>query len=118
MRRAMVAILAAAGMAALLVGTLAPTASAGRWDLPGYKKCGTFRAAYVIHVYAKHTRCKIARRVQREYWLAPRRRLVIHNGGAGAAGWVTLKRYPGWRCTSGSGGGACAKGRKQAAYQN
>jgi hypothetical protein len=93
-------------------------AAAGRWDLPGTRKCGTFRSTYVIHVYAKHTTCSVARRIQREYWLAPKSRVVEHWHGNEANSWVTLKRYPGWKCTSGSGGGLCRKGRKWAAYQD
>ena len=30
-------------------------------------------------------------------------------------GHVRLKRFPGWRCTSGAMAGACAKGHKEAA---
>jgi hypothetical protein len=106
-------------IATVAFGSAVGTASAGsRWNLPGYRKCGTFHAQYRIHVYAKHLSCRRARRIQKEYWLAPDSRKVSHHGGYGAAGWITLKRFPGWKCTSGSGGGACAKGRRQAAYQN
>lgn len=96
----------------------APADSASRWDWPGMKKCGTFKAEYVIHVYAKRVSCRKARKIQREYWLAPDSRKVRHNGGSGANGWVTLKRFPGWSCGSGAGAGMCSKGKRKAAYMN
>jgi hypothetical protein len=99
--------------------TFAGTAAATpNYDWPGMKKCGTFKAGSKIYVYAKNITCKKARRIQIEYWRGPKSRRVVHNGGTGAAGWITLKRYPGWRCTSGSGGGGCSRGDKSASYQN
>lgn len=106
----------AVGLAFAVVAT--PAGSTPNYDWPGMKKCGTFKAQYKIYVYAKNIRCSTARRIQKEYWLGPDRRKVIHNGGAGAAGWITLKRYPGWKCTSGAGGGGCNRGKKSASYQN
>jgi hypothetical protein len=88
------------------------------YDWPGMKKCGTFKAEYRIWVYAKHITCRTARRIQKEYWLGPDSRKVVYNGGTGAGGWITLKRFPGWKCTSGAGGGGCSRGRKSASYQN
>ena len=102
----------------LLAVSAGPAASTPNYDWPGMKKCGTFRAGYRIWVYAKGISCRTARKIQKEFWLGPARRKVIHNGGSGASGWVTLKRYPGWRCGSGSGGGGCRKGRRFAGYQN
>jgi hypothetical protein len=105
-----------------IVIVLALSASAAHstpnYDWPGMKKCGTFQAEYKIWVYAKHIPCSTARRIQKEYWLAPKSRKVIHNGGTGAAGWITLERFPGWKCASGAGGGACQRGGKVAGYQN
>jgi hypothetical protein len=80
--------------------------------------CGAFKAEYEIGVFAKKITCAKARRIQREYWLGPRSRKIIRNGGYGASGYILLKRYPGWKCTSGSGGGQCAKSKSVAAYQN
>ena len=56
------------------------------YDWPGMKKCGTFQAKYKIWVYAQHVSCRTARRIQKEYWLAPDSRRVVHNGGTGAGG--------------------------------
>lgn len=101
--------LALAGVAAATPG----------YDWPGMTKCGSFEASYRIYVYANDDlRCRKARRIMRELWFGPERRKVRVNGGTGADGYVRLKRYPGWRCTSGAGGGACERGRKVAGYQN
>jgi hypothetical protein len=82
---------------------------------PGYKGCGSFQARYTIHVFVKHASCRMALRVQEEYWLAPEseKELVGPNE---YNGYVRLKRFPGWHCTSGAMAGACVKGRKEAAY--
>jgi len=114
-RRARVAGLA---VAIALLAVAVPAAATPDYDWPGMKKCGTFQAQYKIYVYAKNITCKTARRIQIEFWRGPKSRRVVHNGGTGASGWVTLKRYPGWRCTSGSGGGGCSRDNKSASYQN
>lgn len=118
-RRALRRLLAGPMVACLGLVLLVPaTHATPDYDWPGMKKCGIFQADYTIWVYAKHIPCRRARRIQKEYWLAPADRKVVHHGGTGASGWVTLKRYPGWRCTSGSGGGQCTRGEKIAGYQN
>ncbi len=107
--------------AVLLVAlaTVVSSASAAGPYGPDYEYCGSFSAdSYKIEVYATDMRCRKAVRIQREYWLAPRHRKVFVNGGAGASGYVLLKRFPGWRCGSGAGGGQCTKGNASAAYQN
>jgi len=43
-------------------------------------------------MYAKNIKCKTARRIQIEYLRGPKSRRVVHNGGTGAGGWITLKR--------------------------
>jgi len=110
--------IAAVAVALAFSIVVSPAAPTPNYDWPGMKKCGTFKAQYTIYVYAKNIRCSTARRIQKEYWLGPDSRKVVHNGGTGAAGWITLKRYPGWKCTSGSGGGGCNRGKKSASYQN
>lgn len=81
----------------------------------GYKGCGSFQARYTIHVYVKHVSCRTALRVQKEYWLAPESEKELV-GPDEYNGYVRLKRFPGWSCTSGAMAGACVKGRKEAAY--
>jgi hypothetical protein len=57
-----------------------------------------------------HEKCGRARR-DKDY--------KSYSGGSGAYGYVLLKgAYKGWKCTSGSGGGGCKKGRKGSYYQN
>lgn len=86
--------------------------------VPATAFCSSFQAGYRIRVYETHMSCRKAVSIQKEYWLGPKRRKIVVNGGAGAAGYVLLKRFSGWRCGSGSGGGECAKGGKVAAYQD
>ncbi|WP_217925002.1 hypothetical protein [Miltoncostaea oceani] len=83
-----------------------------------YKSCGSFETSYHTHVYAKGIKCRLAVRLQKEYWNAPARFKVIVNGGSGAEGYTRLRRFPGWICRSGSGGGSCAKGKRVSAYSN
>lgn len=113
LRRALIAsclvVLASAGL---------PSANAAGPYGPSYRYCGSFEAEYHIQVYETHMSCRRALRIQKEYWLAPDSRKVVVNGGVGALGYVLLKRFPGWRCGSGAGGGQCTKGDKSAAYQD
>lgn len=107
--------------ALVLAGLPAATASAsaknGDYNWPGMHKCGSFRSgSLVIHVYASKSpwlSCKKSRRVQKAYWNG---RTVRHTRN----GWdyYTLPAYPGWECTSGSGGGGCSKGKFESGYQN
>jgi hypothetical protein len=84
--------------------------------MPGFKRCGTFDTGQLhIHVSAKHVSCRMAMKVQKEYWLAPESEKELV-GPDEYNGYVRLKRFPGWRCTSGAGAGNCAKGRKDAFY--
>lgn len=82
---------------------------------PSFRSCGSFHAGYKIHVYASHVSCRRAMRIQKEYWLAPPNRTVEVHRRHGPQ-MVLLKRFPGWKCFSGTGGGTCSKGRKVAAY--
>ena len=107
-------------VAMLVAGLVAPTGSsatsASDWG-PGFKGCGSFHAEYKIQVFAKDVSCAKARRIQKEYWLAPKSRTeeIITEDGPPE---IRLKRFPGWRCFSGTGGGACTKGKKVAAYSD
>lgn len=103
------------GLVLLVFAFSFPQMSAAFTVPAGYKGCGSFQARYRIHVYVKHVSCRLALRVQKEYWLAPEdeKELVGPNE---YNGYVRLKRFPGWRCTSGAMAGACVKGRKEAAY--
>jgi len=114
---------AAVGVAVILLalvcvgGLLAfPRQGVASPGLEGFKRCGTFKAQGMhIHVQAKHVSCRMAMKIQKEYWLAPESEKELV-GPDEYNGYVTLKRFPGWRCTSGAGAGNCAKGRKDAFY--
>jgi hypothetical protein len=106
--------------AILLLGLVGPAGSsatsASDWG-PGFKACGSFHAGYKIQVFAKDVSCAKARRIQKEYWRAPNSRKVEIIPKAGPPE-IRLKRFPGWICTSGAGGGTCTKGDKVAAYSD
>lgn len=106
-------------MAILVLGLVAPTLSSATtvadWG-PGFKGCGSFDTGHV-HVFAENIGCTKARRIQKEYWLAPKSRTVEVTPPSGPPE-VRLKRFPGWICASGSGGGSCVKGDKVAAYSD
>jgi len=110
----------AAIAAMLIMGLVAPAGgsatSASDWG-PGFKACGSFHAGYKIQVFAKDVSCAKARRIQKEYWLAPKSRLIVHVPSQGPEE-IRLKRFPGWVCFSGTGGGTCMKGKKVAAYSD
>ena len=119
MRVAVVAVSAALAVGLGAGGGVATAGPDGAYDWPGMKKCGSFKAkGYRIYVYAnKRLSCKRARRVMRARW-GPSSGIVTHNGGTGASGWITLKKYPGWKCYSGAGGGTCRKRKAVAGYQS
>lgn len=104
--------LALCGLALVLLGPISES-SATSW--PGYRKCGSFPARYRVHVFARHVSCRKATQVEKEYWLAPESEKELV-GPDPYNGYVRLKRFPGWRCTSGAMAGGCRKGRKEAAY--
>jgi hypothetical protein len=110
-------ILAVTGLVAyaLTLSLPAHAVAAGYWG-PGFRICHSFvdrRGS--IYVSARHVSCRKAVRVEREYWLAPKRRKELV-GPDEYNGYVRLKRFPGWRCTSGAGAGGCRKGRHEAVY--
>lgn len=118
MKTSLLGILGVIGVGLALLAGFNDTSAARPYGAE-QKSCGSFDGGeYRISVYATEISCKKARRIQKEYWLGPKRRKVIVNGGSGAAGYILLKRFPGWRCTSGSGGGSCSKGDSVASYQN
>lgn len=113
-RRAIaLAVFASFVCALAIVPARGASASSSAW--PGYRKCGSFQARYRIHVYARHVSCQKAMRVEREYWLAPESEKELV-GPDSYNGYVRLKRFPGWKCTSGAMAGGCRKGRKEASY--
>jgi hypothetical protein len=114
-------LLATLASVVALGATVPATADDPYWG-PGYTSCGRMtmhsREAGTVKLYiaTRHATCNTAVKIQREYWTAPKSRLKIVNGGSGASGYVLLKRYPGWKCTSGAGG--CSRGKRTAAYSH
>ena len=84
--------------------------------VPGMKYCGSFNAKSLrIYVYANgHVTCAKSRRVQKAYW----RGKTVYHDCSPACAYSTLKRYPGWRCNSGAGGGDCRKRKKVSHYES
>jgi hypothetical protein len=111
-------VLAICGVTAAVFITALPAQSpaAGYWG-PGYTICKSIRdhGGERIYVSAKHVRCRKAVQIIHEYYLAPEdeKELV---GPDSYNGYVRLKRFPGWKCTSGASAGGCRKGGKMAAY--
>jgi hypothetical protein len=120
--RAVAGFITAVVLLALL--TVLPAVSAGRIppdpDVygPTFDFCNSFHAkGYRIDVYAKNVSCRRARNVQKAFWRGSEKSVIYHPMHGVDEYW-TLKRFPGWRCTTGAGGGSCAKGRATAAYQS
>jgi len=110
-------------MAALIALTLllGPTVqSASAWTWPGMTLCGTMRVSWVpghrIIYYAHGIHCATARAIEYEIFLAPASHRVVHNAQSRNA-WTGLRRFKGWRCYFGAGGGQCIKGRMQSGFQ-
>jgi hypothetical protein len=105
-------------MAGLIISVAA--AQGNKADYPfgsGYRHCGPVRSGhpYPIYVSAGHMDCRKARRIDREYYFGPESR-KRHHGPESYNGYWTLKRYPGWRCTEGTGGGGCRKHGQEALF--
>jgi hypothetical protein len=68
-----------------------------------------------VRVSASHISCRKARRIITAYLdgSADEQELV---GSDDYNGYVRLKHFPGWRCTSGAGAGGCRKGRREAGW--
>jgi hypothetical protein len=78
------------------------------------RHCGTIPTKDEFHprvrVYAERISCSKARRIMRAYLDGPESEKELV-GPDDYNGYIRLKRFPGWRCTSGAGSGGCSKGR-------
>lgn len=83
----------------------------------GYRHCGQVRNGQGGWIYAsaRDMNCRLARRIVGEFYFGPSDR-KRHHGPENYTGWWTLDRYPGWRCTEGTGGGSCFQHGKIAAF--
>jgi len=85
------------------------------------RACGSFTkrisadTTYVIRVSASGgLACRSAMGIMRDFWFERGRRR--HGGPATYQTWWTLRRWPGFRCTTGAGSGVCRRGARQARY--
>lgn len=78
-------------------------------------RCGDIYARYLIEVAARGVTCRQARAVVTEFYI--RGNGVEHGDGTLAGSWYTLTRFPGWRCSQGSGGGGCRNGNAFVSYE-
>jgi hypothetical protein len=115
-RRLCAALVAVAVCTSLLLVPASPAKPPPGWSEPPSEYCGTFesngkyRSSYRILVGAEKVSCRLAIRIQKEYWNGKPSDSVEHGDGTSAGSWRTLRKFPGWKCTSGAGGGACKKG--------
>lgn len=94
---------------------LAACLLAGPVSVAHAKSCGSFSAqGHEIKVTAKMVSCAKARKVIKEFWLAPEK--YKRRVGTGGPRTTYLKRYPGWACGSGAGAGGCRKSKARADY--
>lgn len=68
-----------------------------------------------VNVTASHLPCRKARRIITAYLDGPESEKELV-GPDDYNGYIRLKRFPGYRCTSGAGAGGCRKGRHEAGW--
>jgi hypothetical protein len=112
----------------LFAASAALVMSAGAAAAPAapIHKCGSFThyvppmhgvpsTKYRIAVSERNVRCSTATGVIKAFWSGHG---VVHHGGpSDAQSYWTLKRYPGWTCGQGAGGGGCKHGKQMAYYE-
>lgn len=69
----------------------------------------------VVSKMTKNPTCAVAAGITRDF--LTRRGVTRHGGPSNAQTWYTLKRYPGWRCGTGAGGGGCRKASRQIGWE-
>lgn len=81
------------------------------------KKCGSFKATYRYTVSKSGpVKCSFALRIVKSF-IRDHDRWRKRGDGTVAGTYYTNRRFRGWRCSEGSGGGSCSRGRRSAAYQ-
>jgi hypothetical protein len=105
--------------AAAAVLATAPLTDSSAAPDHAYHYCSSFKARhYTIRVYATNVSCRKAVKVQRAWWLGPKSATHQHGPGPLPSTYYTMDGFPGWKCSWGSGGGSCNKGKRSAGYQN
>jgi hypothetical protein len=96
-----------------------PQGSAGSFGV----RCETYRynaggnqpTTYKTTIYERQTRCSKADAIVRDFQrMGPD--VAVHRGRSLNSTYWTLKKYRGWHCNIGAGGGACVHGRQIAQY--
>lgn len=84
---------------------------------PGYKQCDTFELVeYNVEVYKKRVKCSFARRIVKSYYIDGDG-WRYHDRGPAMSYYTNRRKFKGWKCSSGSGGGGCYRGRKKVGYE-
>lgn len=117
--------LAASALAAVAITVPTVSASTASAHSPeasaaASKRCGSFVESSLRYTVSRSgpVRCAFALRIVKSFvgshsaW----RRVSIDGTVAGTH--YTNRRYRGWKCFEGSGGGGCTKGRRSVGYQN
>lgn len=74
----------------------------------------TYYARVTVH-NSDHLSCKTAMAVVEAFW-NPEEDIVSHGGPSEVQIYYTMRRFPGWRCYTGAGGGGCLHRHRLAAY--
>ena len=100
----------AVGVLALGAGTAVATAA------PAAHTCGYFfkKGNDVIVFRSGPVPCVRAMSIVRAFWSGVG---VTMHGTSDAAGYFTIRAWPGWRCYQAAGAGKCAKGTAAASYK-
>jgi hypothetical protein len=108
----------------LLSGALAVGAAPAAKAAPGpaataSKACGSFKHTYRYRVSASGgLKCASAMRIVKSFIRSHSSWREHTTDGTVAGTYYTHRRYKGWRCFEGSGGGSCLRGKRSAGYQN
>jgi hypothetical protein len=110
--------------AAVLVGALLVAAPARAADVTSptasaAKACGSFSHTYRYRVSASGgLKCVSAMRIVKSFIRSHSSWREHTTDGTVAGTYYTNRKYKGWRCFEGSGGGSCSRGKRTAGYQN
>jgi len=105
-----------AGVIAVLVLLLATSAPAGA---KAAKRCGSFTHTYRYTVSASgRVSCTSALRIVKSFIRSHSSWKEHSTDGTTAGTYYTNRKYRGWRCGEGSGGGSCWRGKRTASYVN
>ena len=106
------ALIAAAPAPAAPVADAGPVASAA-------KACGSFKQTYRYRVSASGgLKCSTALRIIKSFIRSHSSWREHSSDGTVAGTYYTHRKFKGWRCFEGSGGGSCSRGKRSAGYQN